>query len=407
MGSTVLGSVLANTLAYAQPDVLTTSRADVALRRSPGEVQLDEGKLKDLVAFIESEVNDGTAPGAGIVATRHGRPFLEHFCGTYRTLSGEDRPFEPNVSSLLFSFSKGISATVIAMAHQDGFLDYDVPVSMYIPEFNGGGKEAITLRHLLTHSAGIPTAPVGHLATEEQWRAAMKKVCTAPLEWPVGSKTIYHGISAMFVAAEAVRRVSGNKPWDAICRDLLFDPIGATSLTFDTPAPGKPVALTPSYFQSLDAAKYDILRQPAGGCFGTLEDMLRVLNLIVDGGRWHARQLIEPDALKEMLTVQYANEIARAVREGKNPVHDPWGLGWLIRGTGPQPGAAGWFGFGDSPSPTLFGHAGVNTVFGVGDPARGLAFAFITTDSPGDEVKSTRLRTEVSNRLQEAVDDKA
>lgn len=367
----------------------------------PAKVNVDARILAKAVAFIEAEVKAGSVPGAALVATRRGRKFVGHYCGAYRSPDGTDKPFDRMVSSPLFSFSKGISATVAVMAHQDGLIDYDVPVSTYIPEFKGGGKEAITLRHLLTHSAGIPSVRDASVITEEQWRDFVKTVCSAPIEWPVGSRTAYHGVSGMFVVAEAVRRVSDMKPWDAICRERLFAPIGARSLSFGQLPPDYPVAVAPSYFIALD--KYKLAGHPAGGCFGTVDDMLRILNLIVHGGSWHGETLIKPETLKEMLTVQYAAQIAKAVAKGQPPAHEPWGLGWLIRGTVPECGAAHWFGFGDSKSPTLFGHAGVETVYGDGDPARQLAYVFIMTDKPRNATESTRLRREVSNRLQDAV----
>ena len=379
--------------------------ADVKTFRSidPVKVKVDPEKLAKAIVFIDTEVKAGSIPGAALVATRRGRKFVEHYCGSYRNLDGTDKPFECTVSSPLFSFSKGISATVAVMAHQDGLIDYDLPAQTYIPEFTGGGKEAITLRHLLTHSAGIPSVPIALVGTEDQWRAYIKTLCAASIEWPVGSRTAYHGISGLFVVAEAIRRVSDMKPWDLICRERLFKPIGAQSFSFGPFPADFPVAVIPAYFKSINPSKNSFIGHPAGGCFGTVDDMLRLLNLIVAGGKWHGHRLIKPEPLKEMLTVQYAVEIAKAVNDGKAPAHEPWGLGWLVRGTAPRCEGGPWFGFGDSKSPTLFGHAGVETVYGDGDPARDLAFVFIMTDKPRDATEATRLRREVSNLLQDAV----
>lgn len=366
---------------------------------TPEAAQVDPAKLAKAIEFVEAEVKAGSVQGASLVATRRGKKFVEHYCGTYRTLDGADKPYHRDVSSPLFSFSKGISATVAVMAHQDGLIDYDVPVSTYIPEFKEGGKEAVTIRHLLTHSAGIPSVGGDSVLTEERWTAFVKKVCAAPIEWPAGSRSQYHGCSGSFVVAEAIRRVSDMRPWNAICRERLFDPVGAKSLSFNELPPEYPVALAPGYFKDLDT--FALGGHPAGGCFGTVDDMLRVLNLVVYGGTWHGKVLIKPEPLREMLTVQYAGEIAKALEEGKKPTHEPWGLGWLIRGIAPESNY--WFGFGDSKSPTLFGHAGVDTVYGDGDPARDLAFVFLMTTKPKDAAESTRIRGEVSNRLQAAV----
>jgi CubicO group peptidase (beta-lactamase class C family) len=358
----------------------------------PKAVGVSLKKLKKLVHFIDSERDAGTFPGAGVIALRHGKLFLEHYCGTYRAGKGADQPFHRNVRVMLASVSKALSATVVVMAHQDGLVDYDVPVATYIPEFVGGGKETITLRHLLTHAAGIPNARLGSAATEEEWRDCVRSVCAAQVEWPPGSKTQYHAGSGMFVAAEAVRRVSDMKPWNRICRERLFDPIGADSLSFAPPESadtGFEDAFGPDAFGG----------HPAGGCAGTLIDVVRVVQLHLNKGVWEGRAIIQPKAFSEMHTVQYAAQIAEDAAMHKFPRHEPWGLGWLLRGVGPRPFAAYWFRFGDNASPGLFGHAGIDTIVGVGDPALDVAYAFAITKSLQDNSKATLLRQEVANRL--------
>ena len=366
-------------------------------------MRVDPARLADAVRLVDNEVRQGTVPGAALVAIREGRCFLAYYRGTARTADGDQVPMAPGLLLPLFSFSKGISATVAVLAHQKGLIDYDLPVRTYVPEFTGDGREAITLRHLLTHAAGIPAPGAAPVATEEQWQAYAATVAGAQVEWPPGSRTAYHGLSGLFVVAEAIRRVTANRPWEAICREWLFDPIGARGFTFGTPPPDAAVALPASYFTSLEPGQHAMAGHPAAGAFGRVDDMLRLLHLIVSDGRWLGFPLIRRESLRQMLTVQYASQIAEAVTAGRAPAHEPWGLGWLVRGTAPRCDAGAWFGFGDAATPTLFGHAGVETVYGVGDPARRLAFVFVTSDKPRDADETPRLRREVSNLLQQAV----
>lgn len=368
----------------------------------PEEVQVDPARLRRATDFIDAEIAAGTFPGAALVATRHGRTFASHCRGTYRDADGADRPLHAGVSHPLFSFSKGVAGTVAALARQAGLIDYDAPVSLYIPEYQGGGKDGTTVRHLLTHAAGIPAESHGPVDTDEQWQSYLDQLCAAEAAWPPGSRTAYHGLSGMFLVAEVIRRVSGRRPWEAICREHLFAPIGA-GFTFAPDPAATPVAVAPGYFDSIAPGKNGIGSHPAGGIFGTPEDMLRLLNLIALGGAWQGKTVLQPDTLTELLTVQYADAIARAVAAGEAPAHEPWGIGWLVRGTAPKCDGGPWFGFGDGTSPTLFGHAGVDTVYGVGDPARALAFTFIMTAKLKDAAASTRVRREVSNLLQAAV----
>lgn len=363
----------------------------------PGETDL----WKDVTAFLESEQAAGTFPGAALIASKKGKVAFRRFAGTYVSLARRDAPLTEAVLHPFYSFSKLVSATVVVMAHQEGLMSYDAPVNTYIPEFVGGGKEKITLRHLLTHSAGIPTATLGPVRTEAQWRAGIQTLCDLKTEWEPGSRSVYHGLTGLFVAAEAVLRVSKEKSWDALCRKRLFDPIGAKSLTFDLPPESLPVALTPQPKETPKTleAGFPFAGHPAGGCLGTVTDALKVLQLHLNRGTWGRKRLLTRAALEEMHTVQYRRDIAQARKEGRAPMYQTWGLGPLVRGDRTETSPQDWFGFRDQTSPTVFGHAGIDTVIGVADPATGNALFFVTTDSPKTPEKTVALRNGVTNRV--------
>jgi CubicO group peptidase (beta-lactamase class C family) len=419
VGGAALGASLAGSLAraIAAPRIKTDRHADPFPRVAPAKVGVNEASLEEVVKFIDAQFKAAVFPGAGLVATRHGQTFIERYWGTYCNHERRDNPYDGSVVNMLFSFSKLVSATVVVLAHQDGLIDYDAPVSTYIPEFVGGGKDRITIRHLLTHSAGIPSwgyrpeYRATAVTTEEKWRAAIKSLCSFPVEWEPGSRCAYHALSGMLVAAEAVRRVSQNKPWNTICRERLFEPLGASSLTFEEPPPGTPVALVPQPKEL--PSRYGLfgealLGQPAGGCFGRFVDVLKVLNLHINKGVWRGKTLIKPDAFKEMHTVQYAREIEQAVAAEKTPVHDSWGLGPLLRGTGPAAPGLAWFGFVNQTGPRIFGHAGIDALMGVGDPDQDLAIVFMTTNSlnwpeQGTPEKVVPLRNGVTDRIYQAL----
>lgn len=351
--------------------------------------------------FMDAEKAAGTFPGAAVIAFHDGKIRFERQIGTYCGLRGRELALDGRVLHPLYSFSKVVSATVIAMVVAEGLLEWDKPVRAYIPEFTGGGKDEITLRHLLTHGAGIPRAPLGMVPNETAWQEAVKVACAATTEWEPGTRTAYHGLSGQFVAAEAVRRVSGGKPWAAICRERLFQPLGADTLTFELPPESTPVALTPQP-QELPtslAAGLPFAGHPGGGCLGTPADALKVLQLHLNRGKWRGKRLLRENVWREMHTVQYAKEIAAARQAGKGPVHEPFGLGPLLRGEGPKSGAHDWFGFANQPSPTVFGHAGISTVIGVGDPATGSALFFVTTDVPKPEARTATLRNGITDRV--------
>ena len=361
----------------------------------PIDAGMDGDKLNMACAFIEAELAIGRFPEAALVVTRGQRTVLERSWGTYCSAIKRDESYQPGVLNMLYSFSKVVSATVIVLTQQDGLLDYDLPVWRYIPEFRSGNKEAITLRHLLNHSAGIPNVPLGSVSDEEGWQTALRACCAHEIEWPAGSKSAYHGISGMFMAAEVVRRVSDYAPWETICQQRLFKPLGA-HFTFLPPLEDLAVALTPQPKELpcwLGPKTYPALGHPGAGCFGTAADAQRLLNLHLQQGEWQGKQIIQPGAFDEMHRVQYAQQINQALQNGQIPVHEFWALGWLTRGKT----TTGWFGFGDRAAESSYGHAGIDTVMSVADPERYLAITFLTTDSPRPSEETTRLRDTVTN----------
>jgi len=368
---------------------------------APEAVGVDPALLQKAVDFVSEAVAAKTVPGAALVATRGGRVFLEKYWGVCSGVDRDGVPYDGNTQNFVYSFSKAVTATVMVMAHQDGLVDYDAPVSRYIPEFTGGGKEAVTVRHVLTHAAGLPSAELKPVLSEDEWKAAVAALCAMDTEWEPGSRTGYHAISGMLLAAEVVRRVSGNRPWNDLCRERLFDPLGA-DIAFAPPGADASLAVVPppaSHPWPVDTAHMAFLGHPSGGAIARPSGMLKLLNLHLAGGVWNGKQLLQPAALAEMHRVQYQAEIDAALRDGKTPKHEYWGLGWLLRGAAEE----SWFGFGNVASPRTFGHAGIDTVIGVADPDRDTALVFITTGSPGEPATTTRLRNTVTNRVMAAV----
>lgn len=356
--------------------------------------------FQKLVGFIDTELAKGSFPGAGLMISRNGNRLFEQYWGTYCSNVRLINPLDAHVSHMLYSFSKGISATVIMIAHQKKLIDYDAPVHAYIPEYRGGWKDMTTIRHLLTHSAGVPRCPLASVYTHEEWCKGVATACSASVEWKPGSKTEYHASSGLFLAAEAVRRTMNMAPWEEICREFLFVPLGADSLTFKIPS-GTNVSITPQpkdFPCPIDSAHFSLLGHPGGGCFGRLEDMIKVLDLHLSQGVWNGHELAHKEELAEMHRIQYEEQIAGAIKSGCSRIHEPWGLGWLIRRDLQYHG----FGFGQSTCPQTFGHAGIDTVLGVGEPERQISIAFVTTNSPSG-IAVHHLRNTVTDLIMEDI----
>jgi CubicO group peptidase (beta-lactamase class C family) len=335
---------------------------------------------ESVLDFIRSEIAAGNFPGSGLLVYQNGKLLMEDYQGTYCDGQTRDARMGADVVNRLFSFSKGISATIVVMAHQKGLIDYDAPLATYIPSYRGGWKDGTTIRHLLTHTAGIPNCELGTVLTEETWQRALEVCAACTVEWEPGSRSVYHARSAMFLAAEAVRsRIPGRPSWESICREWLFEPLGADSLTFALPTKG-PLALTPQpkKLPTTIAQQKSNLGQPGSGCFGRLSDVIKVLQLHLNGGTWDGKVLINPEAWAEMHRIQYRSEILQAQTRKETAAYEPFGLGWKLKLN--QTGD--WFGLGNRTAEGAFGHAGIDTVIGVGIPQKNLAIAFATTGSP-------------------------
>jgi CubicO group peptidase (beta-lactamase class C family) len=111
----------------------------------------------------------------------------------------------------VFSASKGVAAIVIAQLIEQGLLVLDAPVADYWPEFAARGKQAITVRQLLSHQSGVLGAESGLERAEvlSSSLAAAKLADTAP-RWLPGSAFGYHGLSIGVFMEELVRRVTGS-----------------------------------------------------------------------------------------------------------------------------------------------------------------------------------------------------
>lgn len=368
---------------------------------SPEAAGVDSTKLAAAGAYLDAQFDAGEFPGAALLASRNGKLFLERYWGAWCSSYRRDNPMKGNIRHILYSFSKVVSATVVMRLIDQGLLELDAPLSRYIPCFKGGGRDKATLRHALTHSVGVPNVPFGPVDTEELWHQGVELVCSVPLEWEPGTRTFYHALSGLFLAAECARAVTNRTPWPELARKLLFEPLGGT-FGFETPGPTDRVALSPQPAElptPLDGAHYGLLGHPAGGVMGTPRDMLRLLNLHLNHCEWPGGRLLSEAAFEEMHRVQYLEQIQAALAKGQPPTHEYWALGWLTRG----PGANPWFGLPTAMSEAAYGHAGINTVIGVADPETNLAIAFITTNSPKSDEKTNELRNTVTTLVANAL----
>lgn len=172
---------------------------------SPGLMfgDVDEGYGKVADAFRHN-LAGGAEIGAAVAVYRDGRKVVDLW-GGFR--NGTTRaPWTKDTLVNAFSTTKGAAALTVALAVSRGLLDYDARVADYWPEFAQAGKEAVTIRQLLAHQAGLPVIKplltLGDIAAPE--KLSERLAAQAPA-WPPGTRHGYHGVTLGWYASELIR----------------------------------------------------------------------------------------------------------------------------------------------------------------------------------------------------------
>ncbi len=295
----------------------------------------------------------------------------------------------------LFSCTKTFTAVTVLQLVGEGKLELDAPVARYWPEFAAAGKEKITLRHLLSHQAGLP-ALRQMLPAEAlyDWQAMTSALAAETPWWALGEGHGYAPITYGWLVGEVLRRVEGRGPGESIvartAKPLGLDfHVGLADEDFERVAiisrgkgnfgdaaaqrllktmMSEPAAMStraftnpPSIMTSTNKPEWRRMQQPAANGHGNARSLAGFYSGLLDG------QLLESELLAE-LTREHA------VGEDKTLLtHTRFGLGCMLD----QPAVANaTYGMG----PRAFGHPGAGGSIGFADPEREVAFGFVTNN---------------------------
>ena len=191
----------------------------------------DSAKLDSVVAYLRTQV-DSAFPGAVVAVGNHSRLALLSAVGHY----GVDDP-RPMTTATVFdlaSLTKVIGLTTACMLLVDQHkLDLNTPVQRYLPEFTGKDKNKVTIRHLLTHSSGLPAWRPLFRETESR-EAALALVDSTPLDTVPGVRYVYSDLGAI-VLTQVVERITKTRI-DQYLDSAVFKPLGMTSTRYLPPA---------------------------------------------------------------------------------------------------------------------------------------------------------------------------
>ena len=327
-----------------------------------------------VAAIVDRNIAAGAFDGAALAVLRGHDTVVRHFSGN----AGPGLPSGPNVLWPLASITKLFTAAAVMRLVELGELTVNTPVWAILPDCTGEGREDMRVRHLITHTSGLPyesPAMGERLAAHTSTDALIDEAYAAPLLFAPGTRFQYSDF-AYGLAGRVAATVAG-RPFPDVVRTLVLEPMGLAD-TFMRPQDGGPdriAAVRGVFNDGTDGAMYNSaygrsLWHPAFSAVSSLRDMVTFLRHFAPGG---------PRTLSEA-TVRAMTSIQTAGAPGEHPLLDgfppeariPWGFGFALQ-TADAPAV-----FSELASFATFGHPGASGCQIFVDPVADLTVVLLT-----------------------------
>jgi uncharacterized protein YbbC (DUF1343 family)/CubicO group peptidase (beta-lactamase class C family) len=305
-----------------------------AVPQTPAPAAESSAGFAPIAPIVEAAIARHELPGAVILVGR-GDAVVYHQAFGQRAVRPSPESMTEDTIFDLASLTKVVATTTSVMKLvEEGRIRLSDPVVQFVPEFGRHGKDAITIRQLLTHTSGLRP----DLELEVEFHGADEAIRRAAEEVPAsppGEQFVYSDIN-FFLLGDIVRRVSGER-LDRYATAHVFDPLGMKETAFLPPeswrsriAPTEACAVlawpcTSTAVPFLRGVVHDpTARRMDGvaghaGLFSTAGDLARFCRMLLNGGRLGAARILSPATVARMTSVSTPVEM-RAVR----------GLGWDI-----------------------------------------------------------------------------
>lgn len=330
--------------------------------------------------------------GAGLCVYVAGKPVVDVWGGHRdgaRTL-----PWERDTVVNVWSTTKGLVATCAARLAGEGRLDLDSPVTTYWPEFAQAGKDSVTVRHLLSHRAGLPAfhapMPIGSMS---DWDVMTTALAAEEPWWTPGEKHGYHAFTYGFLVGEVIRRVTGKSVRDYV-RDEIAGPLGidfqigiperddarCAENLFDTAPPAAndwlavamadPNAVTTKTLMNpadpflpghVNTPAWRRAQIRAANGHATAHAVARLYGSLSLGGELDGVRIVTPEALADSTREQASGPDAVLTLDMR------WASGFGLNAPGVALG----------PNMRTFGHSGAGGSLGFADPDAHVGFGYV------------------------------
>ena len=243
----------------------------------------------DLDAVINQAIREDKIPGAVVLVGHNGQVVYRKAYG-FRALLPVKEPMTADTIFDIASLTKIVATTsaIMKLAEQEK-MRINVPVTDYLPEFQGGSS-AITVGDLMTHFSGLRP----DLDTDPPWSGYDTGIRKALADKPAGppeTKFVYSDIN-FILAGEIVRRLSG-LPENEYLKKILFDPLGMKDTGY-LPSPALKSRIAPTEMQKDGVILRGVVHDPTArymggvaghaGVFSTADDLGKFCQMILDGG---------------------------------------------------------------------------------------------------------------------------
>lgn len=362
---------------------------------TPSDAALRSAVQADVQRVLDRARADSAFPGAFAVVGTHAVVLAEYGVGTL-DWAPSPRPDEHTMWDLA-SLTKviGLTTAIMQLAEQQR-IDLSAPLQRYLPNWTGRNKEKVTVRHLLTHTSGLPAFKAYDEITHDPDSLA-KLMFATPLDTVPGAKMVYSDIGA-YMLGRLVEEISGQS-LDVYLHDHVFEPLGMHETTYRPPislwARIAPTELDTVQRRRLvrgmvhDERAYYLGGVSAhAGLFSSGHDLARFAQMYLNGGTLDGVRVIQPASIAQFTA--YADS-----------TFSNRGIGWQK----PElPGmrfttAAPWA--GHTMSSRSYGHTGfTGTSIGM-DPTRDL-FVILLSNRV-DPTRNNNKISEVRRQLTDAI----
>ena len=339
-------------------------------------------------AVFEANFTRRGEVGAAVHVILDGEPVVDLWGGAAQAAG--TRPWTPDALVNVWSTTKGWLALAMHLLAERGQLDFEAPVARYWPEFAQHGKDRVLVKHLLTHTAGLP-APSLKVPDDAvyQWETMIHSLEQSELFWEPGTKCGYHAATFGWLNGEVLRRITGMSV-GAFLRSQIAGPLNADAFiglsrpeaerTADTVPPGalgqlffragltlggrmSTLAFTnpPRPAKAVNTARWREAEIPSSNGHASARGLARLYAPFALGGKYNGVELLSKASVERACQEQvYAKDVVIGIWTRRT-------LGYVL----PEPQ------YGDPRPMTAVGHPGMGGSIGFADPPRRLAMGYV------------------------------